>query len=386
MLINEIRQTMLDQETGKTFDRFRWYDAADDPESPDQIVWLAGDLRDKVYAGGGRDRFNLSSGNDWADGGTGNDFLHGGSGSDTLYGGDDNDELRGSEGIDYLYGGNGNDTLYSGGSIFLGDNTDPRLNDSFDDFLYGEEGDDSLFGDVGKDIMYGGTGNDYLDGWESDDTLYGGNDAIGANSGNDVLVAWKGNDLIYGGDGNDWLDGSYDDDTLYGGDGDDILGNSVVPEPGNDTMYGEAGNDTLYGGDGVDALVGGFGSDSLLGGVGNDQLNGYGTIVNNDSQFDKLEGGAGADRFILGGSWGVSYVETGNGFATIKDFAKGIDRIQLKGKSGQYKLETRSLSGVGNGTAETEIFYTGGGQREKIGEVQDVIGLNLTNTQHFTFV
>ena len=291
----------------------------------------------------------------------------GGAGNDKITGNSANNLLKGENGNDYIDAGDGNDIVQAG------------------------TGNDTVLLGTGNDLAYGGAGNDYIDGWEGNDILYGGADNSDVGTGNDVLVAWKGDDVIYGGDGDDWLDGSYGNDILHGGTGNDTLGNPVSREgvggePGDDQMYGDAGNDKLYGGDGTDTLVGGFGDDILVGGAGNDQLNGYGTTVNNDSQFDKLEGGAGADQFILGGSWGVSYVETGNGFGIIKDFEKGVDRIQLRGKAGQYKLETRSLAGVGNAAADTEIFYTVGGQREKIGEVQDTIGLSFGNNQHFTFV
>lgn len=375
MLINTVQGPVTDPETGKVFDYILRYDDADD------TALTPGSSRTKLYAGGGNDRFLLQANDDWGNGESGNDYFEGGSGSDTIYGGIGDDELRGGTDYDYLYGGIGNDTLYGAGASSI--EPDPRGSDP-GNYLEGNEGNDYLYGATGNDKMYGGTGDDYLDGWEGNDTLYGGNDIAGINSGNDVLVAWKGNDLIYGGDGNDWLDGSYDNDTLYGGDGDDTLGNSVVPEPGDDLMYGEGGNDLLYGGDGNDTLVGGLGNDLLVGGNGYDRLNGYGTTVTNDSQFDTLVGGAGSrDDFILGGSWGVSYVETANGYAIIADWEWQYDWIEVRGTSSQYELDY-SQNWSGTSDNDTGIYYTGDGGRELIGVVQD--STNVLFGRDFIFV
>jgi Ca2+-binding RTX toxin-like protein len=117
--------------------------------------------------------------------------------------------------------------------------------------------------------------------------------------------------LLYGGDGNDWLDGSYDNDTLYGGSGNDTLGNSVVPEPGDDLMYGEGGNDQLYGGDGNDTLIGGTGNDTLVGGAGN----------------DRLTGNSGNDRFVY--DTNAAFTTASIGVDVISDFIHNSDKIVL---------------------------------------------------------
>lgn len=98
-----------------------------------------------------------------------------------------------------------------------------------------------------------------------------------------------GNDVLRGGDGKDTLHGYDGADTLYGDNGDDVL-------------YGGAGSDVLYGGNGNDILVGGSGR-------------------------DVLSGGAGYDRFDFN-----NIAESGITSAlrdTIKDFARGQDRINL---------------------------------------------------------
>ncbi|MEG4322228.1 MULTISPECIES: CHAP domain-containing protein [unclassified Microcoleus] len=94
----------------------------------------------------------------------------------------------------------------------------------------------------------------------------------------------------------------------------------------NDTLIGNAGNDTLYGE---------AGNDYLNGGAGNDYLDGYASF--NSPDFDTLEGGAGADTFVLGNSrQGMFYL--GNGQATIVDYNFRDDYIQLRGNSSQYRL------------------------------------------------
>ncbi len=308
------------------------------------------------YPTAGNDFIVLNSSPNYLDALAGDDIVFGAydystTDSDTIHGGANNDQVYGMGGNDFLYGDDGNDYI---GAVAHWD--DP--------------GDDQMFGGTGNDQMFGGTGNDYLDGWEGDDKLYGGTDANRlTETGNDVLVAWKGNDLLVGGDGDDWLDGSYDNDILYGGTGNDILGNTVAPESGDDQMFGEGGNDTLVGGDGSDTLVGGLGNDSLSGGNGVDYLNGSVKALSSQSQFDTLDGGANTDFFVLGGTWGISYVEPGDGYAIIKNWNAAEDWIDVRGSgitSSQFRLD-KMRNVVGGSGIDTEIYYAG----DRIGIVQD---------------
>lgn len=238
-------------------------------------------------------------------------------------------------------------------------------------------------GTSGNDYLnYTGPDTLYANGCGGDDFIWGnnGDDAIFGYEGNDTLKGWNGNDYLDGGDGNDYLDGEADNDTLNGGDGNDTL----YGGDGNDSLNGEADNDTLYGGDGNDTLVGGLGNDYLVGGNGYDRLNGYGTTITNDSQFDTLVGGAGStDYFILGGSWGVSYVETGNGYAIIADWESQYDYIEVRGTSSQYQLDY-SQNWTGTSANDTGIYYIGDGGRELIGVVQD--STNVLFERDFIFV
>jgi len=99
--------------------------------------------------------------------------------------------------------------------------------------------------------------------------------------------------------------------TLYGSSGVDL----IKAGAGADRLYGRAGNDTLRGDTGNDSLHGEGGRDTLDGGAGN----------------DLLSGGADADVFRFTGKWGSD---------KVADFQDGIDRIDLRGSS----LDFRALS------------------------------------------
>jgi len=201
-----------------------------------------------------------------------NDRIDGGDGDDTLKGEGGDDILKGSSAQDWLYGGQNNDLLNGGEG---------------DDKLFGEAGQDNLQGANGQDFLDGGLDNDFLDGGNGDDKLFG-------QEGHDNLKGGEGQDALYGGLGNDRLEG----------------------EGGEDRLYGEAGNDTLVGGFDVcrDNLFGGEGDDLLDSGLGDDYLNG-------GAGFNTLIGSSGYDTFVV----------TSSGYAFIKDFKVGVDRIILEG-------------------------------------------------------
>jgi Ca2+-binding RTX toxin-like protein len=250
------------------------------------------------------------------------------------------------------------------------------------DYYFGSNGDDyKNYNGANPLVAYGYGGNDFIWGNNGNDSIYGG-------EGSDTLKGWYGNDYIDGGNGNDYINGEYGDDTLdgwggndtvYGGEGNDVL----YGWSGNDYLSGDAGNDRLYGESGNDNLVGGFGNDALYGGEGNDRLNGYGTTVNNVSQFDNLYGGKGADTFVLGGANGVYYNETGDGYAVIKDFDyREGDKFEVKGSSSQYRLEYKSVAGIGSAAMDTEIYYGS----DRIAIVEDKSGNEVLKQFDFNFV
>jgi Ca2+-binding RTX toxin-like protein len=258
----------------------------------------------------------------------------------------------------YYYGTNGDDS-----KNYVGEN---NL------IASGYDGKDFIWGNNGNDSIDGGNGDDTLRGWYGNDAIYGGdgNDGIYGEFGNDYLFGQSGNDYVDGGDGNDYVDGGTGNDTLIGG-------------LGNDQLFGGDGNDSAYGGAGDDALSGGFGNDTLFGGDSNDRLNGYGLTVNNDSQFDHLYGGAGADTFVLGGMNGVYYNETGDGYAVIKDFDwREGDKIEVKGNASQYRLEYKTVAGIGSAAMDTEIYYG----NDRIAIVQDKSGDEVLKQFDFNYV
>jgi Ca2+-binding RTX toxin-like protein len=155
--------------------------------------------------------------------------------------------------------------------------------------------------------------------------------------------------------------------------GDDIItGNSA-----NNNLTGLGGNDKIYGQDGNDTLYGEAGNDFLNGGNGNDYLDGYASKPNSPD-FDTLEGGAGADTFVLGNtSQKMFYL--GNGQATINDYDPRYDYIQLSGNPSQYRTPTRQ----GN---DMLIQTTGGDTLAVVKNVTD-LSFNVTPSRRdFVFV
>ncbi|MBW4544987.1 MAG: hypothetical protein KME25_11155 [Symplocastrum torsivum CPER-KK1] len=136
--------------------------------------------------------------------------------------------------------------------------------------------------------------------------------------------------LAYGRAGNDTLYGSGgSEDTLYG-------------NRGNDSLFGNGGADSLFGGYGADYLSGGAGADYLSGGAGNDVLIGYSVNFGTEPEFefDTLEGGTGADTFVLGEGVAFYASPETDEFARILDFSRAEgDKIQVFGSVSDYTLE-----------------------------------------------
>lgn len=180
--------------------------------------------------------------------------------------------------------------------------------DQFDQALPGTDGDDTTAGSVGDDYARLGTGDDSSD-------LGAGDDSALGDAGDDQLLGEVGNDTLHGGDGADTLMGGSDNDILNGGMDSDVLGGGA----GNDVVQGGAGDDTVSGFD-ADGAGGtastNDGADTISGGDGNDLvLTGRG---------DTAVGGTGADTFALDMT-----VNDAASVATIQDFTRGTDRIEL---------------------------------------------------------
>lgn len=325
------------------------------------------------------------AGDDALFGGAGDDRLIGGSGADTLAGGSGNDlyvlsQLLEDE-IDIIVEqiAGGIDTVRSHASRYLPLNVEnlELVNGYGETYGVGNAQDNRIVGNDYNNLLIGGEGNDELRGALNNDQLFG-------ETGDDRLLGEFGIDYLVGGLGNDLLDGGYDADALYGEDGNDIMeaglgfvtdilvggaGDDILradsgeANPDYDLMDGGAGNDLYYvdtgadltfeaAGGGIDtvfadvpvagagvylyahvenlvllgttafgvgneldnSLTGNASTNFLLGGAGADSING-------GQGNDVLFGESGADLFVF---------ERGTGGDVIGDFARGVDRIDIR--------------------------------------------------------
>jgi len=238
------------------------------------------------------------------------------------------DTIVGSDSADLIEVGADADTVTAGGGM---------------DTIYGDDGDDVIHGGAGDDLIVGGAGNDKLFGDDGNDLIFGG-------LGNDEIHGGKGNDIAYGNDGNDTLSGDEGNDALYGNAGNDVLSDGT----GQDYVAGGADDDkVLVAADGEkDVFDGGAGTDTLsfaasTSSVTIDVVKGMatGTATGTDSfqGFERFEGGAGNDTFIVGKD--ATHLAGGDGNDTfdiltdailasapvrhaIEDFQVG-DRVQM---------------------------------------------------------
>jgi Ca2+-binding RTX toxin-like protein len=107
-------------------------------------------------------------------------------------------------------------------------------------------------------------------------------------------------------------------------EGPQVVGDSIVGTPCDDTIHAPRGITAVFGEGGGDSLFGGRGNESLFGGEGNDRL--YGGIGD-----DRVRGGPGDD--LLSGGFGADSLDGEAG----DDFARGdatIDRIGDSGPAG----------------------------------------------------
>ncbi|MBN9788753.1 hypothetical protein DMP17_09110 [Pseudonocardia sp. TMWB2A] len=305
----------------------------------------------EIYGEGGDDRILGGYGNDMLDGGAGNDTLLGGYDDDRLFGGAGNDVLNGETGADYMDGGDGNDILIvdNAGDVTVGGagfdrveaSVSHQIGDGVENLILtgwaaidgtGNALANMIVGNNVNNVLRGGDGGDYIDGGWGNDTLYG-------DAGEDTLIGGAGDDILDGGTGADRMEGGAGNDIYYV----DIHSDKIVEAAGEgrDTVYvntpagggiylaanvenailqgasrfvygnelgnqlaGNGGDNLLDGGAGNDVLSGAYGRDTLVGGTGN----------------DILFGGGDADRFVF---------SSGSGTDTIRDFERGLDKIDL---------------------------------------------------------
>jgi Ca2+-binding RTX toxin-like protein len=185
--------------------------------------------------------------------------------------------------------------------IFSGSADDDIVTGAGNDFIDAEDGDDTIIAGAGQDILHGGRGADIIFGENGADQIYGhvGDDTLYGGDGDDSIIGGDGADFLDGGDGDDALQGYLGNDTLTGGNGADV-------------MFGGSGDDLLDGRDdgGMDFMNGGAGDDILLAGTG-----------------DYLNGGSGADRFVM----------EENSSAYVEDFDPDEDTIEITYDSADEK-------------------------------------------------
>ena len=179
----------------------------------------------------------------------------------------------------------------------------------------------------------------------------------------------------------DWLF-TVDPEKIITGDDDN---NRLKGGKGNNRLSGGKGEDTLIGGKGDDILYGGEGNDTLRGGKGNDTLKGTDVISAGANTDDFLEGGLGADVFVLGDVHQAYYIEPGkNDCAIIEDFNPGEgDVIQLHGSIDDYY--TKQIKKI-NGETEIELFYKkSDGSSDMVAVLKNTTSVDLTS-ENFRFV
>ena len=90
--------------------------------------------------------------------------------------------------------------------------------------------------------------------------------------------------------------------------------------------------------EGNDNITGNGGHDVIHGGAGDDVINGTDQIVAGYLERDVLNGGDGADMFILGDETQAYYALGGaQDYAVIQDFKYGLDNLQLHGTAADYQ-------------------------------------------------
>ncbi|MEQ1862477.1 MAG: calcium-binding protein, partial [Chthoniobacteraceae bacterium] len=355
--------TVLKLDGGTGFDIL----SADFGRETQDIVWIAGQVNVNEFANGGYIRnfeqiieFTTGTGNDlliqpgrinneFSTRG-GNDIVNPGLGIDIVFAGSGGDDLLI---LDYSLGDDAN----LGGLIFTGasgtrrntstnaivDSINNGNGNGFDrlqitggskaDNITGGEGADILVGNAGDDALNGGNGDDFLDGGPGADSMTGG-------AGNDRFIVDAIADIVSenSGGGIDTVD-AHIDYTLPANIENIVLVGRALTGTGNalaNIITGNARSNVLSGGDGADILTGGF----AVGLAGSQEI-------------DRLNGGAGADTFVLGDVNQRFYddrssLTPGTGaYAQVEDFTPSAgDRLRLKGGAAEYFLGASGVAGV----------------------------------------
>ena len=242
------------------------------------------------------------------------DVLHGNDGNDTLNGAAGDDILRGGAGNDVLDGGTGHDAMYGG----TGDDT-YYVDDARDLAVENDNlsGTDAVFSSVSyalgpniENLTLTGTGNLDATGNSLANVLLG-------TSGNNVLNGMGGADTMtgFGGDDTYWVDNIGDQITEAAGGGIDTVRTTLtvftLGAEFENLAYGGSGAFTGTGNGLANVLTGGTGADTLFGGAGND------TLIGGGGSNSRLYGEEGNDRFVVGFSDFLSWIDGGADFDTL---------------------------------------------------------------------
>lgn len=365
----------------------------------DDVVQTLTDSHDVIYTGGGNDTVEAGYGSDLVNVGAGDDvvvhggnlvedgpageassfLLDGGAGFDIL----DMDlsfaksniviDLTTEAGLRAFQAGIADRgalvrNFEQVGNFATGDGNDIiRLTDDIDRIALLGEGDDQLELLDGNATIDAGSGSDEI-------TIHGGFNILEGGVGDhDILIADFSDQLVEvellfdkGGDPGDGIlsvkevlqaaftisstdfssieglnvTGGALDDQLNGADREGTKGDILDGAAGDDYISGKAGADVLFGGIGRDRLFGDAGDDTLVGGTYEIEGGAFDFFGGNFENGDYLDGGAGADLYVLGDENGTFY---GIGDATENDYARvvltDLDQIQLAGSAEDYELE-----------------------------------------------
>ena len=359
--------------------------------TPQTLMGQAGD--DTMFGGGGNDSILGLSGND---------LLQGRGGSDTIDGGDETDQLL------YDYTTIGISANLSTGTVSVAPGDIDLIRNI--ENISGTSGNDTFVGATGNNILNGRGGTDLVSyEYVTDVTplsiviAESGSFAVSISANDiDTLINIEG---VIGGAGNDTIVGNTQANMIGGAGGDDL----ILANDGNDTLIGALGNDTLDGGSGTDIItyanlsatsvaLSSSGSDVtvafyngttllktdilrnieqffganasetinasgladagplMFGGIGNDSLIGNGFA-------NTLFGGAGADT--IRGGLGNDSVDGGT--------ADGVDWID-------YGYATGGVSLVLNNTIAISATVAGGGDFDRLVNIENVIGSNANDS------
>lgn len=215
--------------------------------------------------------------------------------------------------------------------------------------------------DSRNNTVVGTIGDDFLADLAGDTFLSG-------LAGDDVLEGKAGDNVLDGGDGNDtYVISSVGSQRIVDANGRDTIDVSLVLSPvtidlregfvarvGDASLRWEGRIEDVWGGKGNDFLVGNSSSNAIDGGGGDDRLVGVDDRQRNPGwrEFDRLTGGMGSDRFVLGRSL-TAFYNGGEGgivgmedYALIADFDPAVDRVELAGDRGWYRLDRSPVAGI----------------------------------------